>query len=253
MTRWFWALSLVAFLLLGAAAAPARCDRTLSVNVTGVASVMPDLMFVYLRAASRDTEIAAAQKTHDETLKKVCDALTAAGVKDDEMSTAGFAVNPITTNYGSGRDYRIVGYEVNTVVTVRLPFDADKPDAARERALKIMAAATAAGGEAGIPSRQGGDRFECIRYGVSDPEPYQEQALERGLAEIQPKAEQMAKRLGLTLAGIQNVTYSFQTRYRESNIQVSAQIAVRGGYDSRSSGPQPIEYRAQVNATYLIE
>jgi len=251
MTRWFWA-SLAAFLLLGAAAAPGHCERTLSVNVTGVASVMPDLMFVYLRAVSRDLDIAAAQKAHDETLKKMTDALIAAGLQQDEFSAAGFSVNPIATNYGSGRDYRIVGYEVSTVVTVMLPFDAAKPEAARGRAMKIMAAAADAGGEAGVPSRQGGDRFECVRYGVSDSEPYQEQALERGLAEVQPKAEQMAKRLGLTLAGIQNVTYSFQTRYQESNIQISAQVAVGGG-DSRSLGPQPIEFRAQVDATYLIE
>jgi len=253
MTRWLWASSLAAFLLLSAAAGPARCERTLSVNVTGVASAMPDLMFVYLRAASRDIEIGTAQEAHDQTLRKVIDALTAAGVKDDEMSAAGFAVDPITTNYGSGREYRILGYEVSTVVTVMLPFDADKPDTARGRAMKTMAAAAAAGGEAGVPSRSGGDRFECVRYGVSDPKPYQEQALELGLAQIQPKAEQMAKRLGLTLRDIQNVTYSFETRYQESSVQIWGQMAVRGGYDSRSVGPQPIEYRAQVNATYLIE
>jgi uncharacterized protein YggE len=255
MSRWFWTGPLAAVLVL-ACAAPAHCQRTLSVNVTGVVSAMPDLLFVQLRAVSRNTEVATAQKEHDAILTKVREALANAGVKDDEIGAAGFSVDPITTNYGSGREYRILGHEVSTVLTIMLPFDADKPDAARERVMKLLAAASEAGAEPGVPSRHGGDRFDCMNYGVRDPKPYRQVALERGLAEVEPTAQQMAGRLGLTIMGIQNVSYSFETRGPGGgSISLMAEQAMvqRGGYSSRYSGPQPVEFRAQVNATYLIE
>jgi uncharacterized protein YggE len=255
MRRLCWTSSLAAFALLAASPLPGRCQASLSVNVTGIASALPDLMFLYVRAVARDTDVGAAQKAHDETLKKVREAMVATGLKESEINPSGFAIDPITTNYGGSRDYRIVGYEVSTVLTVMLPLDAAKPDAARERALNILAAAAAAGGEPGVPARGGGERRDCIRYGVSDPAPYQDQALDRALAEIRPKAERMAKQLGLTLMAIQNVNCSFETRQRDNYVSVSALRALMspGGYDWGSTGPEPIEFRAQVNAAYLVE
>jgi uncharacterized protein len=95
----------------GSADQPAH---TITVNGTGKASTVPDRATFTFGVSTKRNTAAAASDANNGEMRKVIDALRAAGVPEDEIQTSSISIYPDYSNSGNEVD----GYEASNSVTV---------------------------------------------------------------------------------------------------------------------------------------
>jgi uncharacterized protein YggE len=99
-----------------------NASNTLSLTGTATTSVKPDKVTVSLGLETTNNTANAALAANSKIMNQVIDALTAAGVKDNETSTSSFSISP-NYNYSQPSDTtasrRIVGFTVSNTIQIQ--------------------------------------------------------------------------------------------------------------------------------------
>ncbi len=189
MKKTLCALLLIMALLVTLPAALAdEEDSVLTVSGTGVVTLIPDYATLNLGVSAQASTVSEAQSQSAAQMTKLLEALKAMGIKDEDIQTSYFSINPIYDYSSMGSSEQVTGYRVDNSlsVTVRVLDDVSR----------VLDGAMAAGA-----NQSYGLTFESTRRA----EAY-DQALQMAVQEAARKAELMAAATGKELRGLKAVT-----------------------------------------------
>jgi len=233
-------LSVLAALAL-ATAAPAqnRADQhspqtpTLAVTGSAAVDVPPDQLEITFAVVSEAEEVADALEDNSRRMRRVLDALRKAGVRDDDLETAGFSINPqYARNRSTNEAPRIVGYSVQNSAV------------ARTTRLDLAGKLIEEGTDAGA------NRVSGLAFGLQNPQDHRNEAIAKATAHARADAEALADAAGLTLAGVLEITLDpGQQTYRPSMMR---------GMEAMADAAPPIQpgdvsLSARVRVVYEIK
>lgn len=210
--------------------------RTVTVTASGTVSVVPDKAEISFGVSTQAKTAEKAQQENSEIIDKVIAHLTELGVEEKSIQTSGYNLYP-DYDY-SGNTRRLIGYQVNNMLTVR---DQDIEDAG-----KIVA--------------------ECVALGINDVNNFRfyassydeayEEALEKAVAAATRKADVLAVAAGGELGPVLTLAEGWQdvsVRYAKSSMNMAVEeAAAMDSAMGMSLMPGETEIKAQVTATYLI-
>jgi hypothetical protein len=183
-------LSLAILLALSACAPSAANESTLDVTGSGTVYVTPDIAYIYIGVHTENPEIAQAVANNNDQTQAVVNALRNSGVEGKDIQTSNFSVwsyqttDPLT-GMATGTNYSVD----NTVyVTVReLSILPDLLDTAIDA---------------------GANNINSISFDVADKSTAMTDARQLAMENAAELADELARTAGLSLGGIQNITYS---------------------------------------------
>lgn len=176
--------------------APARDDAPvpgITVEGSGRLTGQPDTLTATVGVEVERPTVQEALDAGNTGAQQVIDAVTEAGVAEEDIQTARFEVHP-RYDHGPGQDEPVIrGYLVTNLLEVRIR----DVDAAGE----VLAAATEAGG--------GDARVQGVRFSLEDNEALVAQARERAFADARARAEDYARLAGRELGALVSVDETF--------------------------------------------
>lgn len=155
-----------------------------TINVSGEGKILakPDIGQVDLSVLSRATTVAAAQKDNTEKMNKITQALKDLGVKEEDLKTVNYSVNP-TYQYTAGRSV-IIGYEVNQTLRAKIR-DLAKVSVVLDRAAAL-----------------GANQVGSLNFTFDEPEKLKDEARQKAIADAKAKAKELAGGLDIRLGKI---------------------------------------------------
>lgn len=256
-TRRRWSLSLTGFIvaaMLAMLAMPfaakaqvatpnqtpeSAITRTISVSGIGRVTTTPDTASVMFTIETTDKSLKTAQDDVTTRTSAVTDAITGAGVRQEDVQTANYSVNPLVRYDDDGNYIGIDGYQVSLslAVTVR---DLDALGTLLDTAVTA-----------------GADQVGGIYLYVNDPTLPTQQARSAAIADARAKADQYAQETGSLITGVYSIveTSAPAPAAQEYDTQESAAPASGG---ARKENPVPIntgstEIVVYVDVVYTIE
>jgi uncharacterized protein YggE len=173
---------------------PDSVQRTLQVSGNGQVSAQPDVAVVSLGVQTEAEEAAAALNENSQKMQDLVDVLRQADVADADIQTQMVRLQPRYADKPDAQGQQeVVGYTASNVVEVRLRN--------LDTVGQILDAAVQAGG----------NRIDSIRFEVSDPATYLDQAREAAWNDAQHKAEQLAALAGSDLGPVLTINESSQS------------------------------------------
>lgn len=162
----------------------------LAVVGEGKIEIVPDTASVDLGIVVNDARsVEAAQQGINTINNAIVNAVTALGVKKEDIKTSNYSINP-NYNYTSNPNGTITGYNGNTTVTVKVKDTTLLPG--------VIEAATKAGA----------NQVFGTNYTVDNPNEYREQARDEAIANAKEQANKLAKELGIRLGKVVNIVES---------------------------------------------
>lgn len=172
----------------GGGSAPALAEG-ITVIGTGRISGEPDTLRTTVGVEVERETVDAALTTANEAAQRVIDAVTAAGVAEEDIQTREFDVSPRYDHPHQGEPV-LRGYAVRNLVEVKVR-DLD-------RAGDVLTAATEAGGDDA--------RVHGVTFSLEDNEAMLEAARERAFQDARARAEQYATLAGRELGALVSVS-----------------------------------------------
>ena len=165
--------------------------RTVNVSGSGQVSAQPDIAVVTLGVQTEAEEAASALTENSQQMQALVDVLKDEDVAAEDIQTQVVRLRPRYEEEPRAEGQReLIGYTATNVVEVRIR-DLD-----------------AAGGVLDAAVQAGGNRIEGIRFEVSEPAAYLDQAREVAWNDAQHRAEQLASLAGVELGGIMTINES---------------------------------------------
>jgi uncharacterized protein YggE len=161
---------------------------TISVTGQGRATGVADVCRVGLAATALRPTVAAALADSEQAVRRVREALAAAGVTPQDAATSGVSVHA-EEDYSGPRGPRLLGYRAEHGLDVVLR---DLTAAGR-----VLGDAVAAGGEA--------VRLQGVSFGVEDDTDLRARAREAAWADALRAAEQLARLAGGALGAVRSI------------------------------------------------
>jgi uncharacterized protein YggE len=166
-------------------------QRTVNVSGNGQVSAQPDIAVVRLGVQTEAEEAATALTENSQQMQALVDVLKGVDIPAEDIQTQTVRLYPRYEDKPSdGGQPGIIGYTATNVVEVRL------------RDLEAI------GGILDAAVQAGGNRIEGIRFEVSDPAPYLDQAREAAWNDAQHRAEQLADLAGAELGEVLTINAS---------------------------------------------
>lgn len=208
-------------LLTGCASVGAPPEEGITVTGTGRVIAPPDTALVSLGAEARAPSLADATAEVDRTMRAVLARVKGAGVRDGDVRTVHYAIDPIAEPRQAGdRGARIVGYRVTNVVQVRTP---DVNGLGR-----IVDAAVAAGANV----------VRDVQFALDDPARVEARARTLAMQDAAARAREIAEAAGVRPGRLLSVTAA-------SPIRPVARMSL-------ATGPGPVE-PGQLDVTVNLE
>jgi len=226
-------LLVVALTACGTAAAQ---PRTLSVSGTGTVSLAPDIAYVNIGVHTEDPDIAQAVSSNNTLAQAVVTALQASGVDAKDIQTSNFSV------------YSTTGYDKITGAQTGSTFAVDNTVYVTVRDLTKLASLL------DTAIKAGANNINSVSFDLSDKTAGMQQARTKALSDAGSLATELAKGAGLSLGGIQDLSYS-------EGSQVNYAFGMGGGGNSAAPAasvsapinPGQIQLTATVNVTYALK
>jgi uncharacterized protein len=231
--------------------APAACDPSRSIQVSGVAvvNVTPDRALIKLGVQSNGRSAKEAQSRNSATIQQVVRALKTLGIQEKDLATDWYVIEPLYEDYDS---LRIKGYRIHNIVEITMRDVSQSNNA-------IVAAFEA-----------GANQVVDVQFYTSELRKYRDQARELALRAATEKAEALSNAAGSgveCLLTINENTYSnFNSGgwwYGQASNQnlwtqnVVQNIAPAEGQtltqDDGPLGAGQISIRAEVNASFGLK
>ena len=175
-------------LLASAAAAQDESPRRLVVTGTGEASAQPDVAVISAGVVVQADTASAALAENTRAMNAVLEQLRAAGLAQEDIQTAQFAVTPLhdarPPDPQRTEPPGIVGYQVSNQVTARVR-DIDRLGATLDALV-----------------RAGANSIDGLYFDLADPEQLQGEARDAAVADALAKARRYAAAAGVQLGEI---------------------------------------------------
>ena len=221
------AAMLALVLMLGCAA---FAEGELHVTGTGTVYMEADRVSVQMGVRFSGEDVALLQQQANETVRKICESLEAAGLDKKDISTANIYLYP-QYDY-SGDVERIVGYTINNSLSV------------------VTADIENIGAYIDIAFAAGANTFDSISFSVKDDADARKQALELAVQNAREKAEVIAMAAGKQLGEIEQISEgSQQDYYYSSNDGMNVAYAK----ESAAEGAATTVRAAQVSVSAKVE
>jgi uncharacterized protein YggE len=211
-------------LLLGSAAAGtalAADAHTISMSGHGEAKAPPDLVTINAGVTTTAPTAAAALAANTAKMKQVFAALEKLGVPQKNIQTANFSVSPQYANSQGNETPRLIGYQVNNQLRLRLE---DVP--ALGKALDALVAS-------------GANNMNGIDFAIQEPAPLLAKARADAIADARLRAETYARAAGVTLGPILSISESGgetpRPMYRMMAMEARAPVPVAAGEETVSA------------------
>ncbi len=181
--------SLAAFGVAGAKDAGTGANmNVLNVTGTGVVKAKPDKFIVPLTISTTDKSARTAQQENDKKANDLIDTLKKMDVKDDDMVTSGYTLNPVYKYFPDENESRIVGYQASYTLTVTA-YD-----------LKKIGEIIDAGTDKGVNGIGG------VVYAVKNEEELMTEALKRAMRDARTKADIALNAYGLKVYQVTTIS-----------------------------------------------
>lgn len=188
---------LAALLLAGCTsmAPSSQAERGIAVTGSGRVSLPPDTAVLEVGAEARAAQLAEATAEVDRRMRAVLAQVKAVGVRETDVRTTGYAIDPIAESRQPGDPgVRIVGYRVSNVVQVRTR---DVAGVGR-----IVDAAVTAGANV----------VRNVHFTLDEPTRAEAEARALAMQNAADKARQVAAAAGVRLGRLLSVTESGPVR-----------------------------------------
>ncbi len=206
------------------------------VNGEGKVTVAPDVAIITLGIESQEISVADAQAKASEAMDKVIQALKVQGIEDKDIQTQYFSIYQVT-NWNNNKE-EVTGYRVTNTVTVKVR--------AVEKAGTVIDAVVAAGGDM--------TRVSGINFTVEEPAEYYVQARDLAMDHAAAKAQELAKKMGITLGKVTYITENssnYGITYR--NYMLSDAMAIPAATVTAPVSIGELEITATVQVNYEIK
>lgn len=206
--------------------------RTLTVSGEGEASARPDIARLSAGVVSEAKTAAAALEANTAAMNRVFAAIRAQGVKEEDMQTSDFSVQPQYPPYRPDQpeERRIIGYQVSNQVTVTV------------RDLKRLGAAL----DALVQS--GANQVHGVSFAIDDPEPLAAKARDAAVKHAEAKARAIAAAAGVRIVRVMTIQEAGGgapvPMYMAMRAEKASDVPVAAGQQTVS---------ASVSITYEIE
>lgn len=178
---------LFAFLLVPVAHAD-DTPRALSVTGHGIVSAPPDIATVLTGVESFADTAAQALAANSDQMRRVFEALDAAGIELRDIQTSNLSVSPRYNDRKMRTEYQVAGYQVRNTLTVRVR------DVAELGEILDTIVST------------GANRIDAVSFGFSDPKTLRDQARKAAVEDARNTAELYANAAGVTLGGVLSIS-----------------------------------------------
>lgn len=216
-----------------AAADETRVDRLIQVTGTGRVDVAPDMATVQVAVETTGETAKAAQEQNARSMREVIDTLKKLGIAEKDIRTTQLSLYPLYESREPKPDEeqkppRVVGFraENGVQVTVRKLDDVGK----------VVDAVVASGA----------NRIQGISFGLSDPKPWQDKALQEAVADARRQAELAARAAGVQIKGVRNISVY------GGGVPIVRQAAFAGG-PGAATPVMPGELTIQVSVNMTLE
>ena len=187
MKRLFAAFALVTTPLAAQNNATIATPPQVSVASRGEVKVNPDRATIQISVQTRSATAAAAATENASKQKAVIDALKALGLKDSEISTSDYSVNP-EQRYEPNKEPVVVGYTVTNTLSVEVT------------SLKLV------GPVIDASLAKGANMINSLQFSSSNTDAARRTAIGLAIAHARGDAEAAAKAAGGTLGQLLEVT-----------------------------------------------
>jgi len=208
---------------------------SVSVNGTGKITVKPTIARINFGVFTSKDTASAAQTENDATMSKITAALKAAGIKEDDIQTAGYSLQPrYVWNKETGKSV-LDGYDMNHTISV------------------VVRNIKDAGKTVSLIADNGANTVSGISFDVDDATLEQTKlaALSLAMVNARKRADVVAKAAGKTILSVQTINVNENT-YTPYPMYKAADTAIASG-----SAPVPVEagtldIEMSVSVTYLF-
>ncbi|MFZ2414125.1 MAG: SIMPL domain-containing protein [Candidatus Cryosericum sp.] len=207
---------------------------SVSVNGTGKVTVKPNIAHISFGVFTHDETANAAQTANDAIMARITAALKAAGIKDEDIQTNGYSLQPRWVWDKTNEKNIQSGYDMNHSVTVTVRTIAD------------------AGKMVSLIADNGANTVNGISFDVDDATLEQTKlaALDLAMASARKRADVVAKAAGKTILSVQTVVVN-ESSYTPYPMYATKDMAASG------SAAAPVEAGTldvimSVSITYLF-
>lgn len=226
------------------------CDTSRVIQVSGTASVkvVPDRVLIQLGVQSNASSVSAVQVANTNAIRKVTQALIAAGIDAKDIATDRYVVQPVYNEYN---DLTIRGYRIDNLVAVTLR-DVGKTSG-------VIAAALEAGA----------NQVVNVEFYTSELRKYRDQARDLAIHAAQGKAQALAGAAGAQTGCVTHIsedTWSYyngwwygrnQNLWTQNAVQNAAPSSGTGSDGSQDEGGPvslgQISIQAKVDVTFALK
>jgi hypothetical protein len=161
-----------------------------TVNVTGSAktTIVKDLVTVTLGVTTQDKTLKDALNKNNADITKIISALKGIGVKEEDIQTSSFWINP-TYDYNRQPPTR-TGYSV-------------------EHDLTVTVKTTLIGDVINTAANAGANTFYSLNFKASNEDEVKKELLSKALSDARAKAEEIAKTMGKKVSDYKVVSYEY--------------------------------------------
>ncbi|HYE22258.1 MAG TPA: SIMPL domain-containing protein [Verrucomicrobiae bacterium] len=167
-------------------------ENTISISAEGRVSASPDTATVGLGVLVQSSSAESAQTQATEKTNQIVDFVKKQGIADEDITTSNFNIYP-RYNYDGGTN-RIIGYEANQTVTVKIK--GINNNAAQVG--KILEGATT----------NGANQIQGVSFGFDDPDDLRQLARKEAIAKAKEKAQELADEAGISLGKVVSISES---------------------------------------------
>jgi uncharacterized protein YggE len=224
-------------------AAPRAGPPTLTVTGEGESAARPDRAVVRLGAAAQGETASAAQEQVNQVMQAAIDAIRAAGIKDEMISTAGLSLYPVYSDQAprpmpGGQQQRpseprIVAYRAGNSVRVVVDDLAKVGDVIDD----------------GV--KAGANQIEELTFQLKDDTAARREALTGASKQARAKADAIAQAMGLRIDGVVEVTEG-GVQIMRPRMEMARGGAVAAMEAATPVQPGQVDVHATVTVTYRV-
>jgi uncharacterized protein YggE len=221
--------------VLAADSSTITTDTTRTINVTGDGEVTatPDIAYLYLGVITDKPTTIEAQSANSTAINNVIAAIKEEGLKDEDITTTDYSINPKYDYDNNTGASTLVGYTVSNTLKVTVK-DISKVG-------QIIDAAT----------ESGANVSNSISFGISDYEKYYNMALLNALSNAQNKAQNISSFLGIKLTT--PVTVTENSSGIPNDLPVPLHDKLESGNSSVSTPIQAGTYEVKADVSLVYE
>src|SRR4030042_2655752 len=168
-------------------------ENPLTVSETGTVYTKPDLAIAYFSVVTEATTVAKAMEENTKKMNDVISFIKEQGVEEKDLKTTTFNISPRyewhDTDTYSGKRV-LVGYEITQTLETKIR-DLSKVGVIIEGGTSV-----------------GANEVSDLQFTVDKQDALKKQAREEAINKAKAKAEELAKKLGVTLIRISNFNHS---------------------------------------------